>query len=79
VALLAAKVEIKYDPTVVNTATLASSITDLGFPASVIDEAGSGDGEVELRVNIQFNMFASNFLPFIFLLDLWHELCVMCE
>lgn len=50
VALLAAKVEIKYDPTVVSPSTLASSITDLGFQATVLDEAGNGDGEVELRV-----------------------------
>jgi len=50
VALLAAKVEIKYDPTVVSPPTLASSITDLGFQATVLDEAGNGDGEVELRV-----------------------------
>ncbi|XP_059481574.1 copper-transporting ATPase 1 isoform X3 [Neocloeon triangulifer] len=51
VALLAAKVEIKYDPMVVTPANLAASITDLGFTSSVIDEAGSGDGEVELRIS----------------------------
>ncbi|CAB3368249.1 Hypothetical predicted protein [Cloeon dipterum] len=51
VALLAAKVEIKYDPKVVTPVTLAASITDLGFTSSVIDEAGSGDGQVELKIS----------------------------
>lgn len=57
VALLAAKVEIKYDPSVVSPSTLAASITDLGFQASIIDEAGSGDGEVELRVSRILKLF----------------------
>lgn len=53
VALLAAKAEVKYDPSLIQSHEIAASISDLGFETSVID-SGSGDGEVELIVsNIQ--------------------------
>lgn len=51
VALLAAKAEIRYNPNQIQPEDLAASITDLGFPASVIDETGSGEGVVEIKVN----------------------------
>ncbi|XP_044738073.1 copper-transporting ATPase 1 isoform X3 [Chrysoperla carnea] len=50
VALLAAKAEVKYDPSLIQSHEIAASISDLGFETSVID-SGSGDGEVELIIN----------------------------
>ncbi|XP_065173186.1 copper-transporting ATPase 1 isoform X3 [Atheta coriaria] len=49
VALLAARAEIKYDATLVTPVELAASITELGFPASVLLSAG-GDSEVVCRI-----------------------------
>ncbi|XP_015171318.1 PREDICTED: copper-transporting ATPase 1 isoform X1 [Polistes dominula] len=51
VALMAAKAEVVFDPDKIKAIDIASSITELGFQATVIDEAGSGEGEVELKIS----------------------------
>ncbi|KAL0126488.1 hypothetical protein PUN28_005089 [Cardiocondyla obscurior] len=50
VALMAAKAEVTYDPDKIRAADIASSISELGFPTTLIEESGSGEGEIELKI-----------------------------
>ena len=50
VALMAAKAEVAFDPAQVDAAQIAHSITDLGFPAEVL-EGETGSGEIEVTVS----------------------------
>ena len=50
VALLAAKANIKFDPSKLTPTEIADSITDLGFPAEVVEQAGGGLGEVKVQI-----------------------------
>lgn len=50
VSLMAQKAEVKFDPAYIIPSQIANSISELGFPASVLDDAGVGSGEVELNV-----------------------------
>ena len=47
---MAAKAEVQFDPARVLPNQIANSITDLGFPSTVIeDETGAGTIELEVR------------------------------
>ncbi|XP_046684089.1 copper-transporting ATPase 1 isoform X3 [Homalodisca vitripennis] len=50
VALLAAKAEVKYDPQVIQPEQIAASISDLGFPCTIVNSDGSGEGSAEVRI-----------------------------
>lgn len=51
VSLLAARAEIHYDPSLINPNEIAISITDLGFPASVLEQSGAGASEIDLEIS----------------------------
>merc|ERR1719504_9263 len=49
VALMAAKAEVEYDPSIATPEKLSRIVTDLGFPSSVIEQAEEGVVEVVVR------------------------------
>ena len=50
VALMAAKADVEYNPSVVAPAKIAEEITDMGFDASVLEECHTKNGEVKVQV-----------------------------
>lgn len=50
-ALLAARAEISYDPSMITPTIIAASITELGFPTSVLQQQGAGQSEVDLQIS----------------------------
>ncbi|CAH1976988.1 unnamed protein product [Acanthoscelides obtectus] len=50
VSLLAARAEVHYDASITNPANIVASVTDLGFPASVLQQSGAGEAEVDLQI-----------------------------
>ncbi|XP_076662962.1 copper-transporting ATPase 1 isoform X2 [Andrena cerasifolii] len=50
VALMAAKAEVTFNPDKIRAVDIASSISELGFPTTLIEEPGTGEGETELKI-----------------------------
>ncbi|CAL1267350.1 unnamed protein product [Larinioides sclopetarius] len=50
VGLMAQKAEVKYDPAYVLPSNIAAAITDLGYPSSVLDDASTEYGELNLHI-----------------------------
>lgn len=46
VSLLAARAEVQFDPSLVTALEIAESISELGFPASIMVQSGAGQSEV---------------------------------
>lgn len=51
VALMAAKAEVVFYPNKIRAIDIASSISELGFPTTLIEESGTGEGDIELKVS----------------------------
>lgn len=51
VSLIAARAEIHYDPSLITPNEIADSITDLGFPASILKQNSAGIAEIDLEIN----------------------------
>lgn len=49
---------MKYNPFEVKPAAIAASISELGFSCEVINEPGTGEDEVEIRVRLVLDLFA---------------------
>ncbi|XP_034186993.2 copper-transporting ATPase 1 isoform X1 [Osmia lignaria lignaria] len=50
VALMAGKAEVTFDPSKIRAIDIAASISELGFPTTLIEEPGTGEGEIELKI-----------------------------
>ncbi|XP_048522016.1 copper-transporting ATPase 1 isoform X2 [Dendroctonus ponderosae] len=51
VSLLAARAEVQFDPSLVTPPEIAESISELGFPASIMVQSGAGQSEVDLEIS----------------------------
>ncbi|CAH1118710.1 unnamed protein product [Phaedon cochleariae] len=51
VSLLAARAEVQFDPSLTIPFDIAASITDLGFPASVLQQSGAGEADTDLEIS----------------------------
>jgi len=49
---MAAKAEVQYDSTLVQPEDIANSVTDLGFPCSVLADTNSRITQTEFKVKI---------------------------
>ncbi|XP_056882868.1 copper-transporting ATPase 2 isoform X2 [Takifugu flavidus] len=50
VSLMAGKAEVKYDPDVISAAEVAKLIDDLGFRATLMEDAAKTEGKLDLRI-----------------------------
>ena len=55
VALMAQKAEVKYDPAYLMASQIANRITELGYPATLLENETTGQGSVELSVRSVVN------------------------
>lgn len=53
VALMAEKAEVRYDPAYIMPSQIASKITALGYPASVLEGEQDGRATVEVQVGCE--------------------------
>nr|XP_023018681.1 copper-transporting ATPase 1 isoform X1 [Leptinotarsa decemlineata] len=51
VNLLAARAEVQYDSSLTTPSDIASSITDLGFPATVLQQSQAGESETDIEIS----------------------------
>ena len=47
---MAQKAEVKYDPAYLMASQIANRITELGYPATLLENETTGQGSVELSV-----------------------------
>lgn len=52
VALMAQKAEVKFDPAYVMAGQIATRVTELGYPATLMENETTGQGIVELSVRL---------------------------
>ncbi|XP_076240603.1 copper-transporting ATPase 1 isoform X3 [Calliopsis andreniformis] len=50
IALMAAKAEVTFDPDKIRSMDIASSVSELGFPTILIEEPGTGEEQIELKI-----------------------------
>lgn len=50
VALMASKAEVRYNPRIIDAASIAECVRELGFTASVMENYDGSDGSLELVV-----------------------------
>ncbi|CAH1132290.1 unnamed protein product [Ceutorhynchus assimilis] len=50
VSLLAARAEVQFDPSMVTPPDIAASITELGFPSTVMVQSGAGQSEADIEI-----------------------------
>ena len=74
VALMAAKAEVDYYPSLTSPSTIAEAISSLGFPTTVL-EAAANKGEVEVTIK---GMTCSSCVQLQFAQDAWRHLCLCC-
>lgn len=51
VSLLAARAEVQFDQAIISSTDIAASISELGFPATVIEQSGVGESETDLEIS----------------------------
>lgn len=55
---MAGKAEVKYDPDIISATEVAKLIDDLGFSATLMEDAAKTQGKLDLRVGPQHVSFS---------------------
>lgn len=61
---MAGKAEVKYDPDIISATEVARLIDDLGFRATLMEDAAETQGKLDLRVGPQRGSFSIPKLTF---------------